>query len=257
VFFKPLNAHIKKAGDMKAVHAIVPLILAFFVAPAAMAAPTGRPGQGIERMIRLSALGSVKARPDAAQIGVGVATEGETAQNAIEQNRSAMTRAVAEITKAGVEEGDIQSVDFMVHPRYQRSKDGTSATISGYRVVNSARITARNLSRLGEILDRVVAAGSSQIDRIELIISDPAKLLDEARKQAIANAKRKAELYAEAAGAQIGEVISIDEQTVSRPNRLVRAAAKDASFGDSPAQAGDDDAQVEVSVVWELQDKKQ
>jgi uncharacterized protein len=246
---------------MKAVHAIVPLLLALLVAPMlagpmAMAVPGGKSGQGGERMIRLSALGTVKIRPDAAQIGLGVATEGDTAQVALEQNRGAMIKTVAEVVKAGVEESDIQTIDFSVHPRYQRPKDGGVATINGYRVVTSARITARNLAKLGEILDKLVAAGPNQIDKIEFVISDPAKLLDEARKQAMANARRKAELYAEAVGAQVGDAISIDEQTVTRPNRLVRANSKEASFGDSPVAPGEEDAQVEVSVVWELQDKK-
>jgi hypothetical protein len=221
-----------------------------------MAAPGSKGGQVIERVVRLNAQGIVKVRPDAVLIGLAVATEADTAQAVLEQNRAAMGKVIAELAKVGVEEGDVQTVDFSMHPRYQRAKDGVNATINGYRVVNSTRVTARNLSRLGEVLDKVVAAGASQIDRIEFVVSDHGKLLDEARKQAMVNARRKVELYAESAGAQVGEVISIDEQTVSRPNRLVRATPKDTTFGDSPIQPGDDDAKVEISVVWELLDKK-
>lgn len=218
-----------------------------------MAASGNPAGYAHERVVRLSALGSVKARPDAAQIGVGVVTEGENAQAALDQNRAALARAIAELAKAGVEESDVQTIDLAMHPRYQRTKDGAGATITGYRVVNSVRITARNLGRLGEILDRTVAAGSVQIDRIEFVISEPGRLLDDARRQAMANARRKAELYAEATGAQVGEAISIDEQSISRPNRLNHPAPRDSATGDSPIQPGDDEAQVEVSVVWQLQ----
>lgn len=241
---------------MKAVYATLAVVLASLSVPVT-AAPGPKAGQGVERVVRLTALGSVRATPDAAQIGIAVATEADTAQAALEQNRGAMGKTISELAKSGVEEPDVQSVDLSVHPRYQRAKDGAGATINGYRVVNSARVTARNLSKLGEVLDKIVSAGATQIDRIEFVISDPVKLLDEARKQAMLNARRKAELYAESAGAQIGAVVSIDEQRVSRPNRLVRATPKDAPYGDSSFQPSEDDAQVEVSVVWELLDKKQ
>lgn len=240
---------------MKAVYATLALVLASLFAASAVAAPGPKGGQVVERVVRLTALGSVRATPDAAQIGVAVATEADTAHAALEQNRAAMGKTIAELAKSGVEEPDIQSVDLSVHPRYQRAKDGTSATINGYRVVNSARVTARNLSRLGEVLDKIVAAGPTQIDRIEFVISDPVKLLDEARRQAMANARHKVELYAEFAGARIGDLISIDEQRVSRPNRLIRATPKDTAYGDSSFQPSEDDAQVEVSVVWELTEK--
>lgn len=241
---------------MKAVYATLALVFASLSTPSA-AAPGPKGGQVVERVVRLTALGSVRATPDAVQIGIAIATEADTAQAALEQNRAAMGKTIAELGKSGVEEADVQGVDLSVHPRYQRAKDGASATINGYRVINSSRVTARNLSKLGEVLDKIVAAGPTQIDRIEFVISDPIKLLDEARKQAMVNARRKAELYAESAGAQIGDVISVDEQRVSRPNRLVRATPKDAPYGDSSFQPSEDDAQVEVSVVWELIDKKQ
>jgi uncharacterized protein YggE len=241
---------------MKAVQAIVSLVLVSLAVSAANAAPGSRNGRVIERVVRLTAQGVVKARPDTALIGLAVATQADTAQAVLEQNRAAMGKVIAELTKAGVAEDDVQTVDFSMHPRYQRSKDGVTATIIGYRVVNSARVTARNLSRLGQVLDKVMATGASQIDRIEFIISDHAKLLDEARKQAMANARRKVALYAQAAGVEVGEVISIDEQIITRPNRLVRPTPKDSAFGDSPIRPDDDDAKVEVSVVWELIDKK-
>ena len=91
-----------------------------------------------------------------------------------------------------------------VEPRYTQAKDGRPATISGYRVVNQVRLTVREVKRLGEVS---TAPSRSEPTRSTASASTSANaetLKDEARKQAIANARRRAELYAMAAGVQLG-----------------------------------------------------
>jgi uncharacterized protein YggE len=201
------------------------------------------------RSVSVSASGTVAAEPDIARISTGVATDGDTAKDAIARNNAAMTRVIDGLKSAGINPRDIQTTTLNVEPRYTQARDGRPATIAGYRVVNQVRITVRELRRLGEILDQAIALGANQVGGIGFDVANAETLKDEARKQAMANARRRAELYAAAAGAQLGQVILISESvTEARPTAgPVRAMA--ASF---PIEAGTRTLAVEVHVTYAL-----
>ena len=131
-----------------------------------------------------------------------------------------------------------------------QAKDGRPATISGYRVVNQVRLTVREVKRLGEMLDAAITLGANQVNGINFDVSNAETLKDEARKQAMVNAKRRAELYATAAGAQLGSVLTISEDVSGgpRPMPLARAAMSSAV----PVEAGTRTLTVEVHVTYAL-----
>jgi uncharacterized protein YggE len=112
------------------------------------------------------------------------------------------------------------------------------------------RLTVRDVKRLGEILDAAIALGANQVRGIEFEVSNAEALKDAARKQAVANAKQRAELYASAAGVQLGPVLQIAEGASEgpRPTFAVRAAAAHPV----PIEAGTRLLTVEVSVVYGL-----
>ncbi|MDX2264827.1 MAG: SIMPL domain-containing protein [Hyphomicrobiales bacterium] len=218
----------------------------------AMAETADKP---VARTIRLDATGSVAAKPDMARITLGVAAEADTARAALDQNSAAMARVVEALKAAGLGEDDIQTVDFTVRPRYETNKGDGRNLLVGYRVLNLVRIGVRQIARLGEVLDKAVAQGSNEMGGIEFTLVDPTALLDEARRRAMASAKDKAELYAAAAGARLGRVLSIDE-TSAQPwrSRAMAATRLDAKAFDAPIQPGEAELQVNVSVLWELID---
>lgn len=220
-------------------------------------APTEAATESMNRTISLSATGSVKTRPDAADITVGVISEAETARGALDENNVAMGKIVAELKQKGIEERDIQTTNFAVHPKYQHFQDGKPSVIAGYRVANSVRITVRDLSKLGEVLDKVVSLGSNQIGGVSFTVSEPSELMDEARKRAMATARRKAELYAKAANATLGRVLKIEEVTFQPgpPRPMFTAMRAEAKSSEVPIESGEAEVQVRVSVVWELTDK--
>lgn len=206
------------------------------------------------RTVAVSAMGAVATRPDIAHISTGVVSEGETAHAALEQNTRAMTNVVAALKAQGIAPKDIQTTDFSVHPRYQHSKDGAPATVVGYRVVNSVRITVREIPKLGAILDQVVSFGSNEIGGIAFDVEDQAALLDEARRRAMGAAQSKARLLAEAAGAMVGKVLTISEEQQNPPPRPMYArTAIEAKAAEVPIEAGEHTVQVRVNVTWELQ----
>ena len=188
--------------------ALVAALATFLDARTSMAAEGDK---GSERTVSVSATGSVAAEPDIAHVTAGVVAEADTAKEAIARNSAAMAKVVAGLKGAGIAARDLQTTSLNVEPRYTQAKDGKAATISGYRVSNQVRLTVRDVKKLGDVLDQAIAAGANQINRISFDVANAETIKDEARKQAMANARRRAELYVAAAGVKLGPVMRISE----------------------------------------------
>ncbi len=205
----------------------------------------------LDRTVTVAATGSVEARPDIAHVSTGVVTEAAAAKAALEANSKA-TRAVIDGLKAlGIGAKDIQTAQISIHPQHESNRTGGTPRIVSYRAVNRVEIVARDIARLGEVLDRSVELGANQLLGIRFEVSNAETLLDEARKQAMANARRRAELYATAAQAQLGEVLSITEAGAvqgPRPLQYGRAAMAEAV----PIEAGSERLEMRLNVTWSL-----
>lgn len=206
----------------------------------------------MERTITISASGQVAAEPDLARLNAGVTSEADTAREALNRNSEAMRKLVAGLKTLGIEARDIQTGNFHVEPRYTNPRDGKPPAINGYRVINNVNIVARDLKRLGDVLDQLVTLGSNQMHGLQFDVSKAETLKDEARKDAIANALRRAKLYAAAAGAEVGAVVAISEEVAHmghpRPTALGRATMAEAV----PVEAGAQTLEVRVTVTWAL-----
>lgn len=206
----------------------------------------------MERTVTVSASGMVSAEPDIAHISTGVVSEGDTARDALSRNTAAMKKVVDGLKSAGVAPKDIQTVSFNVEPRYQAYKDGRPPSITGYRVNNSVRITSRELARLGEVLDQVVTLGANQIGAIQFEVSKAEALKDDARKNAMDNALRRAKLYAQAAGAEVGPVLTISEEIQTHGPRPIPMARASMAAEAVPIERGSQTLEVKVHVTWGL-----
>jgi uncharacterized protein YggE len=204
----------------------------------------------IERTISVSATGSIAVEPDVAQISAGVVTEADSAKDAIGRNSNAMSKLIDGLKAAGIAAKDVQTRTFSVEPRYTQPKEGRAATINGYRVLNQVRLTAHDVKRLGEILDQAIALGANQINSITFGVSKIEMLKDEARKQAMENARKRGELYAKAAGGELGPVLRISESVagLQQPAFDGRMATR----ANVPIEAGTREIEVEVHVIFAL-----
>ena len=227
---------------------IIPALMGvFLLVPAAFAQEQG---DGDRRSITVTATGQVAAAPDMARITNGVATEAATASEALAGNSDAMNKVIEGLKAAGIEAKDIQTSSFRVEPRYTRPREGQAPRIEGYRVVNEVEILARDLDKLGEVLDRLVSLGANQMGGLTFEVSNAEKLRDEARRDAVANALRRAKLYAQAAGAEVGEVLTIQEWTAAgpRPMPMARAMKMEAV----PIERGTETLEATVTITWLL-----
>jgi uncharacterized protein YggE len=205
-----------------------------------------------DRSVTVSATGTVAAEPDMAHVSTGVVSEAESAREALNRNSATMKKLIDGLKAKGITEKDIQTTSINVEPRYQQFKDGRPSTIAGYRVVNQVRITARDLAKLGEVLDQAVTLGANQMGAIQFEVSNAEKLKDEARKRAMENALRRAKLYAAGAGAEVGPVISISEEVQFIGPRPVPMARTALAAEAVPIEAGTQMLEARVHVTWSL-----
>jgi uncharacterized protein len=210
--------------------------------------------------ISIEGRGEVSAAPDMATINSGVTTQAATAREALDANTVAMEELIATLREAGIEPRDIQTSGFSVNPNYvysdDRDENGYSLPprIDGYQVSNSVTVVVRELDDLGSILDQSVTVGANTVNGVSFSVADPSELLNEARLAAFADAREKAELYAEAAGETLGDLESISERhdfNAPQPYPMyARAEVADASA--VPVEAGELTFAITVAVAWEL-----
>jgi len=202
------------------------------------------------RSITVSASGSVSAVPDTARITSGVATEAPVARDAVSKNSEAMQKIIAGLKAGGIDEKDIQTTSFHIEPRYTRAREGEAPAIDGYRATNQVQVVVRNLDKLGEVLDRLASLGANEMAGLSFDVSQAEKLKDDARKEAVANAHRRAKLYADAAGVELGEVLTIDESGDNAPHPIFAGRALKADA--VPIERGSETLEATVSVTWAL-----
>lgn len=218
----------------------------------AAALPSSAEEKRMQRSITVSATGTAVAIPDIARIQTGVTSEVVTAREALTLNTQVMSKLIAGLKEAGIDAKDIQTSSFNVEPRYTYPKDNQPPVIDGYRVVNQVEVTVRDLDKLGETLDRLVTLGANQMHGLTFDVAAAETLRDAARKDAIANARRRAELFAGAAGAKVGEVLTIVEDGGNAVGPFPRAARMEAASA-VPIERGSETLEARVSVTWALE----
>ena len=197
--------------------------------------------------------GRVTVAPDYAQIASGVTTRGKTVKEASDANSKTMAAIIKALLDSGVAQNDIQTSRFSVQPVYLPQEPRTEPKLAGYSVSNQVRAKIRQIDKLGEILDRLITAGATDVGNIEFLVSDPSKALDQAREAAIADARRKAEVYARAAGIRLGQVEWITEQSGFGPAVPFRAQGASAARAAAvPIATGDDTLAITVTVGFAI-----
>ena len=204
--------------------------------------------------ISVSGEGNVSVPPDLAQIDAGVATDAKTAKEAAEANNVAMSKVLAALKGTGIDEKDFQTSRLSLQPQYAPNKVSSGPTsITGYRASNRVTIKVRDLTKVASVIDTLVAAGANDIGNVGFTVAQPSKLLDEAREKAVADARRKAEIYARAAGVTLGAPLDITEGGAPTPMfRSKMVAAAPMAIAGTPVAQGEETLSVSVSITWAI-----
>jgi uncharacterized protein YggE len=212
------------------------------------------PPQAPAPQIVVTGDGSVGVAPNYAQIRCGATTRSKRANEAVDANSRLMAAIMAALKAAGIVEKDIQTARFSIQPIYARAASGISAPdaepqLAGYSVSNQVNVVVREVGKVGDVLDRIVAAGATDVGNVSFLVGDASKALDQAREAAIADARRKAEVYAKASDVRLGRVQWITEETGGGPPVMPMARAVAASV---PIATGEDTLRVRVTVGFEI-----
>ncbi len=232
-------------------------VMATFAAPQTALAQDAAPNAaGIQgTLLSVSAEGSSEARPDLATINLGVTTDGQTAQAALQENARRMTALTQALRRAGIAERDIQTSNVSVYPQ-QQYRENQTPLITGYQANNTVTAKVRNVNNLGRVIDAAVGAGGNTIHGVSFSHANPDAQLDLARRDAIAEARRRAELYANALGMRVVRIVAVQEGGgYSPPFPVAYERAADVAMAPpppTPVAPGQIETRVSVNVTFEL-----
>jgi uncharacterized protein YggE len=205
-------------------------------------------------LLSVSAQAESRRVPDVATISAGVVTQAADANAAMRDNATQMDAVMKAVRAAGIAERDIQTAGISVQPQYKYAEN-TPPTITGYQASNTVNIKARDIGKLGKVLDALVASGANQVNGPSFEIDKPEPAYDEARLAALDKAKARAQTYAKAMGLRVRRVVSIAEGGASRPPMpyMMRAQASDMAMAKETSVApGETTLSVSLDVVFEL-----
>jgi uncharacterized protein len=191
---------------------------------------------------------SVSVPPDLAEVDAGVTSDAKTAREASETNNATMGKLLLALKAAGIDAKDIQTSRLSLQPQNAPNRTGPPA-IAGYRASNRVTVRLHDVAKVANTIDMLVSAGANDIGGINFMVSQASKLLDDARTQAVADARRKAEIYAKAAGVTLGAPLNISEGGAAIPMFRAKVAS---AMAPTPVAQGEETLSVTVNVTWAI-----
>lgn len=212
--------------------------------------PAGQDVSGIS----VSGTGSTFGEPDVALLSLGVEAEADTVGEARAQAAEAMNAMLQALKDGGVAEEDLQTTRFSVQPRFDFTE--RTQVLIGFVVTNTVTAKVREIDDTGQLLDDAITAGGdlTRVNNVRFTIDDPSALEDAARVEAVAEARRKAQTLADAAGVELGAPISISESGGLSPFFFegARTLAIQDEFIETPIELGELEVSVSVQIVYSL-----
>ncbi len=195
-----------------------------------------------------------KVRPDIAYVEVGVVTQARDSSQAVTDNATHATALMDALKKAGVADKDIQTQSYGVQPQYDYNT--SPAVLTGYQVTNTVQVTVRDLARVGKIIDAATQAGGNQVNGVTFDLADRTAAEAQALAQAVAEARLKASVMAQAAGVSLGRLVQLSEGSeptvepvvMERPMAMMKAAAAPST----PVSAQDISVSADVTAIYSL-----
>lgn len=207
--------------------------------------------------ISVSGNGSVTVTPDVAVLGIGVEVTRATVAEARDEAAVAMAAVREALVGKGIEERDIATQFFSIHPQYSRPRDDAQE-ITGYTVSNQLSVKVSNIDDVSEVIDQATAAGGDlvRVNSVSFTVDEPEQYLAGAREQAMADARERAGQLAHLAGMKLGSVRSVSESSgvPQFASRLeLGGVALSVPAAPTPISPGESEVSLTVFVVYEIE----
>jgi len=171
-----------------------------------------------ERTLTVQGQGKASVVPDIATLSVEVSQEGADLDPVLVQVRKEMNKVLDVVKSQGIADKEIQTEFFQVRPKYEQDKHANPHR-AGFAVSNRIAVKVRDLKKAGKVLSAVLNAGATSVDGPNFEFDNPQAAEREALAGAAKDAKEKAQAVAEAAGVQLGEILTINPESVNWPIR--------------------------------------
>lgn len=206
------------------------------------------------RTITVSGVGRADVIPDVAFISVGVVERRPTANEALDVMSGMTAQVIDRLVTAGVDERDIQTGQLSLSPFYEQSSLNRNPKIAGFEAHTMLNVQVVDLDNAGKILDAVVEDGANRLGGIRFDVMEPEPHLDQARIEAVQRARAKAELYAMAAGLELGALISLTEGGTNSPQPMQMEMRMMDAASIVPIAGGDVSLSATVTLVYAIQE---
>ena len=200
------------------------------------------------RVINATGTGTVSGTPDTVTVSLGVTTRAAGASQALAANNKAANTLISKLRAFGLGEKDLQTSGLYIYPTY----NDQGSAINGYEVSNSVTATLHKLDKAGKLIDTAQkAAGDAiRVDGISFSFADDSELRAKARAAAVKQAMTQAKQLADAAGVQVGQILSISEGSgYDNPMPMYARADADSASGSAPILPGSADLAVTVQLT--------
>ena len=211
----------------------------------------------ITRSIVVSADGRATLLPDIARVSFSVVSEGKDPQAVQSENVQKMNSAIEFVKGQGVASADIKTSGYDLSPKYEYDEKKRTSFISGYTLTQTVSLKLRNFDQISVIIGNLPSLGINRINQVGFEVEDQDKYLNQARAEAFALARGKADAMAAANGARLGRVVTFQESQGGIYPRVLAYEAMGAKAGPeappSPQiEPGSEEVTVSVSVTYEL-----
>ena len=202
---------IKRSTSMLALFAIIAL-------SQTKASAQEPAGGAVRPSVRATAEAVVTAKPDQAQIDIGVLTQAATARAAADENARKSDAVIAALHKLLGQDADIKTIGYALNPSYTYPKEGGQPKISGYTASNVVQVKSSDLKQVGTIIDTAYQTGANNINSLQFNLKNDEAVRAQALREAAAKARAKTEAIASALGLKIIRVLFAEESgPVVRP----------------------------------------
>ncbi len=215
-----------------------------------------------QHTITITATGMVTAVPDLATIDASVQVQGATATAAAAKVNTQASALVGYLKVQGIAAADITTQNYNINPSYNYNNNQGTPTITGYTANETVEVKVHDLTKVPALLDGTVQNGANSIDGTNYTFSNPDEFTQQAREQALANAKTQAQALASAAGVSLGKLVTFSETSsqppIVVPYQLNGAMPMAAGAGGAmaipapPSEPGSQQINADVSVTYAI-----
>ena len=203
----------------------------------------------------VSGSATANTKTDKVTVSLGVETADKTAEKALLSNSNLMNTVIDALKASGLQQNETSTSSFSIKPNYNYSKYGDGGNLMGFTVSNLIHIESSNIDSVSQWIDTAVQAGANIVNDIYFSVSEEKlqKIKNVLLKEAVANAKSKADIVAGAAGINVGGIKSIMVEEIGFPpvpGPLYSKSVSSDEVSSTPILAGEQEVSTTVSIVY-------